>query len=158
MKKEMFDHEITLLRDTFRRLLRRHAKTNLMKLIQKTHSADLAVIFRYFSDEEQEQVFNLMRDDGTTAEFLSSLDETILTNLLENEQSERIAMIVREADSNDQGNILNALSEEKTQSVLELLRHEEQEEIEELLAYPEDSAGSLMSTDIFALHQDSTSR
>ncbi|MBL7013161.1 MAG: magnesium transporter [Candidatus Marinimicrobia bacterium] len=158
MKKEMFEHEIMLLRDTFRRLLRRHARTNLVKLIQKTHSADLAVIFRYFSDSEQEQVFKLMGDDESTAEFLSALDESLLSNLLEKEQSERIAMIVREADSNDQGNILNSLSEEKTQSVLELLRRDEQEEIEEILAYPEDSAGSLMSTDVFALHQDSTSR
>jgi len=158
MKTELFEHEITLLRDTFRRLLRRHARTNLVKLIQKTHTADLAVIFRYFSEVEQEQVFNLMRDDESTAEFLSALDESILSNILEREQSERIAMIVREAGSNDQGNILNSLSEEKTQSVLELLRRDEQEEIEEILAYPEDSAGSLMSTDVFALHQDSTSR
>ena len=158
MKTELFEHEITLLRDTFRRLLRRHARTNLVKLIQKTHTADLAVIFRYFSDVEQEQVFKLMQDDESTAEFLSALDESILTNILEREQSERIAMIVREAGSNDQGNILNSLSEDKTQSVLELLRRDEQEEIEEILAYPEDSAGSLMSTDVFALHQDSTSR
>jgi len=158
MKTELFEHEITLLRDTFRRLLRRHARTNLVKLIQKTHTADLAVIFRYFSEVEQEQVFKLMRDDESTAEFLSALDESILSNILEREQSERIAMIVREAGSNDQGNILNSLSEEKTQSVLELLRRDEQEEIEEILAYPEDSAGSLMSTDVFALHQDSTSR
>ncbi len=79
----MFEHEIMLLRDTFRRLLRRHARTNLVKLIQKTHSADLAVIFRYFSDSEQEQVFKLMGDDESTAEFLSALDESLLSNLLE---------------------------------------------------------------------------
>ena len=36
MKKEMFKHEITILKDTFVRLLRRHAQTNLMKLIKKT--------------------------------------------------------------------------------------------------------------------------
>ena len=43
MKKEMFGTEITLLRDTFRRLLRRHAKTNIIKLIEKTHPADTAL-------------------------------------------------------------------------------------------------------------------
>ena len=42
MKKEMFEHEITILKETFSRLLRRKAKTNLKKIINKTHPADLA--------------------------------------------------------------------------------------------------------------------
>ena len=70
MRKELFKHEITLLRDTFRRLLRRHAQTNLIKLINKTHPADLAIVFRYFNDEEQVQVFNLMDSSNHTLEFL----------------------------------------------------------------------------------------
>ena len=57
MRKELFEHEITILRDTFRRLLRRRANTNLIKLINKTHPADLAVVFRYFQDEEQNIFF-----------------------------------------------------------------------------------------------------
>ena len=45
MKKELFDHEIALLKNTFRRLLRRHARTNLIKLLEKTHPADLALVY-----------------------------------------------------------------------------------------------------------------
>ena len=32
------------------------------------------------------------------------------------------------------------------------------EELEEILAYPEDSAGSLMYTDVFTLHEETTAR
>ena len=64
MKKEMFEHEITILKDTFSRLLRRKAKTNLKKIINKTHPADLAIIFRYFTENEQVQVFKLI-EKGT---------------------------------------------------------------------------------------------
>ena len=53
MRKEMFNHEINILRDTYRRLLRRQAKTNLIKLNKKTHPADLATLFRYFSKSEK---------------------------------------------------------------------------------------------------------
>ena len=49
MKKEIFETEITILRDTFRRLIRRHAKTNIIKLIDKTHPADMALTFQYLS-------------------------------------------------------------------------------------------------------------
>ena len=59
MKKELFDHEIALLKNTFRRLLRRHARTNLIKLLEKTHPADLALVYRQFNDDEQDILFGL---------------------------------------------------------------------------------------------------
>ena len=74
MKKEMYSSEITVLRDTFRRLLRRHAKTNIVKLIDKTHPADLALIFRYFNDTEQDSIFSSMSASEETVEFLNELD------------------------------------------------------------------------------------
>ena len=156
MRKEMFDHEIKILRDTFGRLLRRHAHTNLSKLILKTHPADLSVVFRYFMDEEQIQVFSIMEENKHTAEFLVELDDTLLANLLENESPERIAHVIQQASVNDQSYILGTLEDEKAQSVIELLKAEEQEEIEKLMGYPEDSAGAMMTTDVFTLYQDTS--
>ena len=152
----MFEHEITILRDTFGRLLRRQAHTNLVKLIHKTHPADLAVLFRYFTDEQQSKVFTLMREDEHTAEFLVELDDTLLSNLLQNETPERISGLIEHASANDQSYILGTLEEDQAQSVIDLLKTEEQEEIEELMGYPEDSAGAMMTTDIFTLYQNST--
>lgn len=152
----MFDHEIKILRDTFGRLLRRHAHTNLSKLILKTHPADLSVVFRYFMDEEQIQVFSIMEENEHTAEFLVELDDTLLANLLENESPERIAHVIQQASANDQSYILGTLEDEQAQSVIELLKAEEQEEIEELMGYPEDSAGAMMTTDVFTLYQDTS--
>ena len=85
MRKELFSNEITILRDTFIRLLRRRAKTNIIKLIDKTHPADLALLFRYFNDNEQDEIFADLKESETTAEFLSELDESITIRLLENE-------------------------------------------------------------------------
>ena len=76
MRKEMFNHEINILRDTYRRLLRRQAKTNLIKLTRKTHPADLATLFRHFSIEEQIEIFTLMNENEHTAEFLTELDDS----------------------------------------------------------------------------------
>jgi magnesium transporter len=156
MRKEMFEHEITILRDTFGRLLRRQAQTNLVKLIHKTHPADIAVLFRYFTDEQQSKVFTLMREDEHTAEFLVELDDTLLSNLLQNETPERISGLIEHASANDQSYILGTLEEDQAQSVIDLLKTEEQEEIEELMGYPQDSAGAMMTTDIFTLYQNST--
>ena len=81
MRKELFQHKITLLRDTFRRPLRRHAQTNLIKLIKRTLPADLSIVFRHFNDDEQAQVFDLMHGDDQTLEVLVELDDTIIEKL-----------------------------------------------------------------------------
>ena len=156
MRKEMFNHEINILRDTYRRLLRRQAKTNLIKLTRKTHPADLAILFRHFTLEEQTEIFTLMNENEHTAEFLTELDDSLVSELLSNENLERIASIIEKAPTSDQSGILNLLKEEKAQSVIELLNIDEQEEIAEIMGYPEDSAGSLMNTEVFTLHESIT--
>ncbi len=156
MRKQLFDHEITILKDTFRRLLRRRANTNLIKLINKTHPADLAIVFRYLQDDEQKYVFSIMKINQHTTDFLVSLDDIILKNLLNEESQERIKSLIQQAPTNDQSYILGNLSEEKSEAIIDLLKGEEKAEIEELMAYPEDSAGSMMTTDVFTLNQDIT--
>ena len=107
MKKEMFNHEINILRDTYRRLLRRQAKTNLIKLTRKTHPADLATLFRHFTIEEQKEIFALMKENERTAEFLTELDDSLVNELLSNENleqafihilDEKIILVEKKAD------------------------------------------------------------
>ena len=158
MKKELFSNEITILRDTFRRLLRRRAKTNIIKLIDKTHPADLALLFRYFNENEQDEIFNDLKPSADTAEFLNELDESISIRLLENESPERIAQILEYASSNEQAYLMGLVDDKYASSVIDLLKAEKQEELEEMMAYPEDSAGILMYTDVFTLHEDTKAK
>jgi magnesium transporter len=158
MKKEMFGTEISVLRDTFRRLLRRHAKTNIVKLIDKTHPADMALIFRYFNDSEQDTIFSLMNPSEKTVEFLNELDEAITVRIVENEEPARIAAILEEASSNEQAYLMGLVEEAYANSVINLFKAEEQEELEEMMAYPEDSAGILMYTDVFSLHEETRAK
>ena len=156
MRKELFKHEVTILKDTFGRLLRRRAKTNLKKLIKKTHPADLAIVFRYFNDDEQSQVFELMQSNDNTIEFLVELDDTLIQKILNIKSAKRVANLIQNASTNDQSYILGFLQEEQAQSVINLLNTEEKEEIEEIMGYPEDSAGSMMATEVFTLYQNTT--
>ena len=158
MKKELFSNEITILRDTFRRLLRRRAKTNIIKLIDKTHPADLALLFRYFNENEQGEIFNNLKPSEDTAEFLNELDESISIRLIENESPERIAQILEYASSNEQAYLMGLIDNTYASSVIDLLKAEKQEELEEMMAYPEDSAGILMYTDVFTLHEDTKAK
>ena len=158
MKKELLKNEITILRDTFRRLLRRHAETNILKLIDKTHPADLALLFRYFNESEQDEIFSKLLPSEKTAEFLNDLDESIGIRLLESESPERIASILENASSNEQAYLIGLVDKKYASSVIDLLQSDKQEELEEMMAYPEDSAGILMYTDVFTLHEETKAR
>ena len=158
MKKELFKNEITILRDTFRRLLRRHAETNILKLIDKTHPADLALLFRYFNESEQDEIFSKLLPSEKTAEFLNDLDESIGIRLFESESPERIASILENASSNEQAYLIGLVDKKYASSVIDLLQADKQEELEEMMAYPEDSAGILMYTDVFTLHEETKAR
>ena len=158
MKKGIFGAEITVLRDTFRRLIRRHAKTNIIKLIDKTHPADMALTFRYFTDDEQDLIFQSMGPSERTVEFLNELYESTAIRLLENDSSERIASILQQASSNEQAYLMGLVNEKFANSVIELLQADEKEQLEEMMAYPDDSAGILMYTDVFTLHEETKAK
>ena len=158
MRQKMISNEIIILRDTFRRLLRRKANTNLTKLIEKTHPADMALLFRFFSEIEQNELFTIMRPGEHTGEFLGELDESIIKRLIESETPQHAADLIEHTSSNDQASILSVIDEEASQSILDLLKSEEQEEVEEIMGYPEDSAGTLMYTDVFTLHENTLAK
>ena len=158
MRQKMISNEIILLRDTFRRLLRRKANTNLIKLIEKTHPADMGLLFRFFSEIEQNELFTIMRPGEHTGEFLGELDESIIKRLIESETPQHAADLIEHTSSNDQASILSVIDEEASQAILDLLKSEEQEEVEEIMGYPEDSAGTIMYTDVFTLHENTLAK
>ena len=148
----MLGKEITVLLDTFRRLIRRKANANIKKLLNKTHSADLAQLFRYFNNNEKTFLFNLLqKNNEASGELLSELDESIISDLLLPLEPLEVANILRKMGSDDIADILNLLDEDKAQLILEKLKNKESEELEELMSYPDDSAGGLMSFDVFSL-------
>jgi len=85
MKKAIFTTEISLLKTTIERLLRRKAGSNLTKIIRKTHPADIALLMRGFSTENQKIVFRLSPTFAYKAQILEELDESLIENVLSEE-------------------------------------------------------------------------
>ena len=79
-------------------------------------------------------------------ETLAELDEDVRDDVLEQLDSKEIAAAARELESDDAASLLEDLPEDERQEVLAELPAAERADIEQALAYPEDTAGRLMQT------------
>jgi magnesium transporter len=147
-----------LVLDTIKRLLRRGATVHLHKIVNKTHAADLAVVFRFLTLREQEAVFDLMDNVEHEAMFFSELEEEILVKLIEDMPAEKIAEILEQMPNDDVADLLGKLSDDRAKALLDLMTREESEEVEGLLRYDEQTAGGIMVPDFIALKEDTAAR
>ncbi|MEN8142076.1 MAG: magnesium transporter [Thermodesulfobacteriota bacterium] len=154
VKRELIGNEGMVILDTARRLIRRNAVDNLMKLVNKTHPADIAWVFRHFVPEERDFVFNIIAQTDMVGEFLSELDQAIMLEVVENLTPQFMVNIIKEMAPDDAADILEAMSAEFADEIRRLMGREEREEVDELLKFLPDTAGGLMSPDLMALNEE----
>jgi magnesium transporter len=150
-KREMIGNEGMVLLDTVRRLNRRGAVAHLLKLLLKTHPADMAWVFRHLAPEDRKKVFNIITQTEMVGEFLSEVDEAIMLDLVEDLTPKFMVAVMSEMASDDVADLLEALPEEKANEIRQLMVKEDREEVDELLQYHPETAGGLMSPDFMAL-------
>ena len=156
MKKAIFSTEISLLRSTMQRLLRRSAHANISKILRKTHQADVALIMRSLNQYEQKIIFSLCPTALHKAKLLEELDESLIEKVLGNESSKSISKIFSYLDTNDQATIISMFAEKRQSEILTAIEADDKEEVEEIMSYPDDSAGSIMTKETFTLNQNTT--
>ena len=147
-----------ILVDSIKRLLRRGATTHLNNIVNKTHAADLSVVFRSLSHSQQLQLFDMIADIEQKGILFSELDEDTFLDLIEGMQLESIVEIFEEMPTDDVADLLGRLPEEKADAILEKMKRAESEEVEDLLRYEDDTAGGIMVPDFIALAEDTTAR
>lgn len=152
----MRNNEVILLVDTYRKLHRRGAKVNLINIIDKTHPADLALLFRSFTQHERLDFFSLIKSNEKKAEVLSEVDDNIIVEILKSLKKDNIIQIFREMDYDDESSILRLLPQEEQQELLKLMKEEESREVEALMEYDEDTAGGIMNPKVFHLLESLT--
>ncbi len=155
-KRELIGNEGLVLLDTFRRLNRRGAVAHLIKLINKTHPADIAWVFRHLTPGDRKSIFNIIAQTDAVGEFLSELDQALIQELVQDLTPKFMAAVVAEMPSDDVADLLEAIDQEMADEIRRLMEKEDREEVDELLQYHPESAGGLMSPDFMALDEELT--
>ena len=148
-----------LLSEGVERLLRRGAITNLTRMLGKLHPADTAKVITHLSVvKDKRTIFELVRGEKQRGLVLSELDADSITAVLADLQAPDLAWLLKDQEPDDVAYILGVLPEERAQDVLALMKSEVSTEVAGILQHPKDTAGGIMTTEFFALSDDTTAQ
>ena len=145
-----------VLYDSIKRLLRRDATVHLKKIVNKTHAADLSVVFRSLPLFQQRRLFALIDDVEQKGLLFSELEDEDLMELIDVMPVVEIVTILESMPADDVADLIGKLPGEKADAILEKMHKEGSEEVEDLLRYGDDTAGGIMVPDFIALGEDLT--
>ncbi len=143
-----------ILTETIQRLMRRGAEARLTKIVSKVHAADLPSVFSSLSASNQRKLFQLIRDPEKKGFVISELDEDVALNIIEDLSIAGLAEMIENMPSDDGVAFLRMLPQHKADAVLGMMEKTESEEVEGLLRYKDDTAGSIMIPDFIALQEN----
>lgn len=155
MKRALQETNLDEIVENIRELIDEGQTNFVLNIIADLHPADISEIMNHLDDDERRILFNLLPSE-IASDVLAELDENVKEDVLEGMNSQRIADMVNEMDSDDAADLVSELPTEQASEVLEKIEAEDSEEIQELLLYPEDTAGGIMAKEYVAVNANCT--
>lgn len=133
---------------------------HLWNALKKIHYADIASLLEHLNQHERLTVIQLFLDKENDlshlGEIISEIKPEIAIEILSPLEQKHIVAILEELSSDDAASLIPLFEEEIQLEILKKMKHEESADIQEQLAYPEESAGRIMSSDYLALDEKTT--
>lgn len=125
--------------------------------IAKLHPADIADIVEELGARERQTVFETLTEEQA-ADTLEEMELADQVSVIEHMDARRASEILGEMPPDEVADILTELPEERAERLLGMMEKEEAEDVKELLAYEEDTAGGLMTTEYVAVAEQLTAQ
>ncbi|HRY34150.1 MAG TPA: CBS domain-containing protein [Bacteroidales bacterium] len=123
--------------------------------LETLHPSDLADILEDLDHKTQVALFSSL-DEEKAADVLEEMETEAQINVLEGLSVEKAADVLEKMPADEVADILDDLEKEKAEELLSEMEDEAREEVRELMDYPENTVGSLMSTDFFTFNENMT--
>jgi len=118
--------------------------------LAQLHPADLASILDQLAPRDRAGVLASL-DDEAVADAIEEMEPDTQVEVLEDLTPARAADILEEMSPDDAADLVADLDQETRDEILAHMEPDEVDEVQELLGYPEDSAGGIMTTEYIAL-------
>jgi magnesium transporter len=153
MQFEINKENIELLKE----LIEKNSKTEVKKLMDDLHPADIAELMGDLSIEEAKLIY-LLLDDEKASDVLIEIPENDRRRFLKVLPPDFIASkFIEHMDSDDAADVVAELDEEIQKEVLNEIEDAEQAgDIVDLLEYEEDTAGGIMAKELVVVNENWT--
>ncbi len=152
MKSPTLDHE------SVRELLRLATPDRILRLIGKSHPADIALLFKNLEPTEVRLLFDVIFSVRRAAKTLKELPPELLPDILAVIEDEKVARVIVQADPDDAVTFIDSLPDERKEKVLALVDPDRRESVQQQISYPEETVGRIMTTDYLALPPNTTAQ
>lgn len=125
------------------------------KKLETLHPSDLADIIEDLGKQSRLSVFEGL-DEEKAADVMEELEVEAQIHLIENMPVGKAADVLEKMPADEAADILDELEDEKAEQLLQEMEVESSQEVRDLLEYPEDSVGSIMSTEYLSFSKDNS--
>ena len=123
--------------------------------IAELHPADVADILSDLNRLESGQFLEALSLEDL-ADTLEEVEPEYQASLVEGMPDQRVADVLEEMEPDEAADLLAELPKERSQDLLELMEEDDAEDVRKLLAYPEDTAGGIMTTEYAVVRPEYT--
>jgi magnesium transporter len=138
-------------------LIEANNSAELSLIIADLHIADIAEIIDDLSIDNAHFLFDLIEEEKS-APVLVELEDDTLEEILSDLTAKEIAEeVIDNLESDDAADVIGKLSQDKKEEVLALIEDiERASDINDLLTFPEDTAGGLMAKELIKVNENWT--
>jgi magnesium transporter len=123
--------------------------------LTELHPADLAQIISDLTRDESGKLLDSL-DVKMLADTLEEVEPEFQASLVESMSDEKVADLLEEMGPDEAADLLAELPKDRSHELLELMEDDDAKDVRKLLAYPEDTAGGIMTTEFIAVSPNLT--
>ena len=149
-------NEETLEKEKILNFIENKKFNDLRKYLENVNSADFPSMFEELEAEEQVLLIYRLLSKEQAAEVFAELDSDVQENLINAFTDKELKNIVDELFMDDTVDLIEEMPSNVVKRILNNINKTDRKVINELLNYPEDSAGSIMTTEFIDLKENMT--
>ena len=142
-------------KETLLELLDSRRYSTFKKAVSELNPVDAAELLSELPEEKRAVVFRMLKKD-TAAEIFAELEPDVQEELIRAMTDKEIGGIIDELFVDDAVDMLEEMPASVVNTILRNAKPETRAEINRFLSYPEDSAGSVMTSEFIDLKKDMT--
>lgn len=135
--------------------LNENDRVHAQKIVEGLSEYDLAKLLEVLDYDQRRQLVEFL-GDRINPDVFPELNEVVQEQIIDSLDENQIVHIVNELDSDDAVEILEHMDDDEQNNIIRRLSPELKQQVRSSLAYPEDSAGRIMSRDFVSMPDDWT--